>query len=86
MSEESKKEKEKDIFKSKFEGIFLISQIGDLLNEYKELIQKLDILSKKNNLKDFDVNQDIIKMIFGKYDETINYCNVVTDLHILLSF
>ena len=32
MSEESKKEKEKDIFKSKFEGIFLISQIGDLLN------------------------------------------------------
>jgi len=76
MSEESKKEKEKDIFKSKFEGIFLISQIGDLLNEYKELIQTLNKISEANNLKDFDLNPNIIKMIFGKYDTTINFCKV----------
>ena len=73
MSEE--KEKENDIFKSKFEGTFLISQNEDLFKEYKELIQKLNILNE-NDLNDFYLDQDIIKMIFGKYDKTINYCKV----------
>ena len=46
MSEEI--EKENDIFKSRFEGIFLISQNEDLLKDYKVLIQKLNILVENN--------------------------------------
>ena len=65
-----------DIFKSKFEGIFLFPEGEILLREYKNLIKILYELSNNNNLNDFYLDQDIIKMIFGKYDKTINYCKV----------
>ena len=80
---------ENEIFKSQFEGIFPFSQSQDLLMEYKFLIQKLNQLSEYYQLEDFELNKDIIKLIFGNFDETIKCCKVNNGLDfftIILNF
>ena len=68
--------KKENIFKSKFEGIFPVSQSEELLKEFKDLIKILITLSKSNELKEFYLKPDIIKIIFGEFDEIVNSCTV----------
>ena len=67
---------EKITIKSRFEGVYPDSQSKEILRKYKDCIKILNNLSLKNNLKDFELSQNEIEMIFGNIKEKINYCRV----------
>ena len=73
-----------DFFKSKYEGIFPYSQSENLLKEYEKIIKILNDLKERHKDSEFNLNPEIIKMIFEKYDETVDCCKVSDGLSYFL--